>query len=203
MTDKRVALITGGARGIGHSIACHFNDAGYMAVVMDIADEFEGAYRYIKGDITRKEDRQRVLDTIVSEYGRIDILVNNAGVSPRQRLDILEMSEESMDFVMGINLKGAFFLTQLISNFMISETYDKNDINPVIINISSVSASMSSVNRGEYCISKAGVSMMTTLFADRLSEYGINVFEIRPGIILTDMTAVVKDKYDSRIKNGL
>jgi len=140
----------------------------------------------------------------MQEFGRIDILVNNAGVAPRERKDILEMSEESFDFVVGINLKGTLFMTQKVANIMIEGLEGRDQgFNPVIVNIASLSSYTSSPNRGEYCISKAGVSMLTKLFADRLAENGINVYEVRPGIIFTDMTKVVKGKYDKLIDEGL
>jgi len=135
--------------------------------------------------------------------GRIDLLVNNAGVSPKVRMDILEVTEESYDRVMTINLKGPFFLTQLVANWMIELKKFRNELEPKIVNISSISAYTSSTSRGEYCISKAGVSMMTKLYADRLSEYGVNVYEIRPGIIFTPMTEPVKEKYDKLISEGI
>lgn len=209
MIEKSVALVTGAARGIGYAIARRLSADGSAVVVVDIADEKNKIKElgesciFIKGDITSSESRRMVLEIIIKEYGRLDILINNAGVAPKTRLDILETTEESMDFVLGVNLKGTFFLTQLVSKYMIQEISDGMDIKPIIINISSISANTSSPSRGEYCISKAGVSMITSLFADRLAEYGINVYEIRPGIILTDMTSVVKEKYDKLIGEGL
>jgi 3-oxoacyl-[acyl-carrier protein] reductase len=215
MIDKRVALITGAARGIGNGIAVQLAKDGFAVAIMDVTDEDKVAENiagvkeagtpvlYLKGDITSDKSRREVVERIMTEFGRIDVLVNNAGVAPKVRLDILETTEESFDFVLDINLKGTFFLTQLVSNIMVSETKSIEGIKPKIVNISSMSAYTSSTMRGEYCISKAGVSMVTQLFADRLSEYGINVYEIRPGIILTDMTSVVKAKYDALIENGL
>ena len=169
---------------------------------MDVRDEvpaaLEGEFTYMKGDLSKKEDREAFVALAMKKYGKIDILVNVAGVAPKVRADLLEMSEESYDFVMGINTKGTLFLTQLVANKMV-ETGTQGSI----VNISSMSAYTSSVNRGEYCISKAGVSMITTLFADRLAEYGIMVNEIRPGIIATGMTATVQEKYDRLIGGGL
>jgi NAD(P)-dependent dehydrogenase (short-subunit alcohol dehydrogenase family) len=158
---------------------------------------------YIRGDITSAESRNTVVEETMKMFGRIDVLVNNAGVAPRVRMDILETTEESYDFVMNINLKGTFFLTQAVANKMSGLIGKVNDYRPKVINIASMSSYVASVSRGEYCISKAGVSMVTKLFADRLAEYGINVYEIRPGIILTPMTEVVKDKYDKLISEGL
>jgi NAD(P)-dependent dehydrogenase (short-subunit alcohol dehydrogenase family) len=215
MIDRKVALITGAARGIGNGIACQLASDGFAIAIMDVIDEEKVAENiekvkktgmpviYFKADITSETSRKEVVDSIMSKFGRIDVLVNNAGVGPKKRLDILETTEESMDFVLGINIKGTFFLSQLVANIMVKEIKEVEGIQPVIVNISSNSAYTSSPSRGEYCISKAGVSMITTLFADRLAEYGINVYEIRPGIIMTDMTTVVKDKYDALIANGI
>lgn len=215
MIEQKVALITGAARGIGNAIAYQLALDGYAIVIMDVIDKEKvednidkikkvgNPLLYLKGDITTAASRQEVVDKVLETFGRIDVLVNNAGVAPKVRMDILETTEESMDFVLGINLKGTFFLTQLVSNIMINETKNNEAIKPKIVNISSMSAYTSSTKRGEYCISKAGVSMVTALFADRLAEYGINVYEIRPGIIFTDMTSTVKEKYDTLIENGL
>ena len=144
------------------------------------------------------------MKTIKEKYGRLDIHVNNAGVAPKLRLDILKTTAESFDFVMNINLRGTFFMCQNVANAMI-EMKDSGlrDYSPRIVNIASMSAYTSSTNRGEYCISKAGISMITKLFADKLSEYGIPVFEVRPGIIMTDMTSTVKEKYDRLIAGGV
>jgi NAD(P)-dependent dehydrogenase (short-subunit alcohol dehydrogenase family) len=158
---------------------------------------------YLKCDITSAEDRKKALDETAARYGRLDVLVNNAGVAPKVRADILDMTEDSMDRVLGVNLKGTFFMTQAAAKYMAGEAVSGTGIKPVIVNISSVSAEYSSLTRGEYCISKAGVSMITTLFAHRLAEYGINVYEVRPGIILTDMTSKVKERYDALISEGL
>ena len=215
MVNQRVALVTGAARGIGNAIAAKLAKDGCAVAVMDVLDEqavaenlekIKSAHTpviYCKGDITKAASRTEVLNTILREFGRIDILVNNAGVAPRVRMDLLETTEESMDFVLGINLKGTFFLTQLIANQMIAQRQTVVEYAPAIINISSMSAYTSSTARGEYCISKAGVSMITTLFADRLAEQGIPVHEVRPGIIMTDMTSGVKAQYDALIESGL
>ena len=215
MGIKKSALITGAARGIGHGIAMQLAKDGYAIAVMDIPEEsiiteslakIRGCGQpviYIKGNITSPADRKAALDVVLSAFGRIDVLVNNAGVAPGIRMDILETTEESMDFVLGINLKGTFFLTQLVASEMVRQIKTIDGIRPKIINISSISAYTSSTPRSEYCISKAGVSMVTALFADRLAEYGINVYEVRPGIIMTDMTAGVKEKYDTLINNGI
>ncbi|MBT4682344.1 MAG: 3-ketoacyl-ACP reductase, partial [Chloroflexi bacterium] len=150
-------------------------------------------------DMGEIDSFSKITDATLSEFGQIDLLVNNAGVGPRARVDMLEVGTESYDEVMGINLRGPFFLTQLVANHMIKLIKDEVITNPKIINVSSISAYTSSPARAEYCISKAGIGMMTALWADRLAEYGINVYEIRPGIIKTDLTSGVKDKYDRLI----
>ena len=157
----------------------------------------KGDFLYVSGDISVANDRMNFVDTALKHFGQIDVLVNVAGVAPKIRSDLLSMTEESYDYVMNINTRGTLFLTQLAANEMIKRKTG------CIVNISSMSAYTSSVNRGEYCISKAGVSMITSLFADRLAEYGIAVNEVRPGIIATDMTAKVQEKYDSLIAGGL
>ena len=199
----KVAIITGAASGIGKASAIALAKKGYKTVGMgrrknpDLSD-FEGIdFTYVSGDISSAEDRKKLISTAAS-LGEINVLVNVAGVAPKERRDILEMTEESYDYVMNINTKGTLFLTQMAANEMI-----RQNIGGSIVNISSCSAYTSSTNRGEYCISKAGMSMITKLFADRLSEYGITVNEICPGIIETDMTAKVKEKYDKLIADGL
>lgn len=212
---QKIAFVTGSSRGIGYGIASQLNEEGYFVVmsgtspiekVMETIQKLpypENAL-YIQGNIAVAQDRQNFLDTILSTFGRIDLLVNNAGVAPNVRLDILQTTEESYDRVMGINLKGMFFLTQLFANAMI-RLKEQNiiDYTPRIVNISSMSSFTSSTNRGEYCISKAGISMVTMLFADKLAEFEIPVFEIQPGIIATDMTSGVKEKYDRLISEGV
>ena len=199
----KIAIVTGVLGGIGKESALMLAEKGYTVVGMgrtenpDLSD-FEGLdITYISGDISSTKDREKLLDAAVTK-GEISVLVNVAGVAPKVRRDVLEMSEESYDFVMGINTKGTLFLTQLVANEMI-----KQGEGGAIVNISSCSAYTSSTSRGEYCISKAGVSMITKLFADRLSGEGITVNEICPGIIATGMTAAVKDKYDKLIAEGL
>ena len=201
MTEKKVMIVTGGARGIGLAIAKKFVSEGYIAVRADILPEdgveaLDNSF-YVQSDISTDAGRQKIVSETMAKYGRIDALVNNAGVAPRSRLDIIETTEESYDFVMDINLKGTFFLSQLVAREMIK--LSQNGLKPKIVNMSSLSAYTASYNRGEYCISKAGVSMVTQLFADRLAEYGINVNEVRPGIIKTDMTSTVTEKYDRLI----
>lgn len=186
------ALVTGGTRGIGRAIAERLRDEDWEVVVSGRTPREIAGIRVVAADNADPGDRAR----LVAEAGEIDLLVNNAGIAPRVRADLLDMTEESMDEVMRTNLYGPFFLTQAVAKTMIGR-------GGTIVNVSSVSAYAASVNRGEYCLSKAGVSMMTQLFAARLAEYGIFVYEVRPGVIRTDMTAGVAGKYDALIENGL
>lgn len=196
----KTAIITGGIGGIGYAISTALSKSGFKTVIFDVADEEKAAEKtaqlnecvYVRGDLSKAEDRER----LVRSAGSIDLLVNCAGVAPRVRADILEVTEEDFDFVTNINIKGTFFLTQLAAKNMI-----ENKTCGRIVNISSMSAYTSSVNRPQYCISKAGVSMITKLYADKLAEYGIGVYEIRPGIIKTDMTKTVEGKYDRLIND--
>ena len=193
----KTAVVTGAASGIGLAVARRFLWEGYTVYGMsrrEAAPLDHPNFIYIPGDISVGADRVRLANAPAA----IDVLVNVAGVAPKERRDILEMSEESYDYVLDINLKGTFFLTQLVANRMIAK-----GVGGSVCNISSLSAYTSSTNRGEYCISKAGISMITQLFADRLAEYGIGVNEVRPGIIATDMTGKVKEKYDALIDGGL
>ncbi|MBQ6262805.1 MAG: 3-ketoacyl-ACP reductase [Clostridia bacterium] len=197
----KTAMITGVAGGIGGACAGTFLKNGFAVVGMDVAEkapEFGANFTYFRGDLSSREDRAAFLALALEKYGSVDVLLNVAGVAPKVRRDILETTEESYDFVMGINTKGTFFLTQAVAGEMI-----KAGRGGAIVNVSSMSAYTSSTSRGEYCISKAGVSMITALFADRLAEYGIAVNEVRPGIIMTGMTGAVKDKYDKLIGEGL
>ena len=199
----KIAIVTGVAGGIGKACALMLAKKGYTVVGMGRSDspdlsEFDNLdITYVQGDISSAEYRAKLFNAATSK-GEISVLVNVAGVAPKVRSDILEMTEESYDFVMGINTKGTLFLTQAVANEMV-----KQGKGGAIVNISSCSAYTSSTSRGEYCISKAGVSMITKLFADRLSSEGINVNEICPGIIATGMTATVKGKYDKLINEGL
>ena len=201
---KKIALVTGVASGIGRACAEKLLKEGYAVVGMSrraaMENPLEGDFLYVAGDISSTEDRQKFVNAALETYGRIDALVNVAGVAPKVRADLLTMTEESYDYVMNINTRGTLFLTQLAANAMLKNQGDQKG---TIVNISSMSAYTSSVNRGEYCISKAGVSMITKLFADRLAEYGIPVNEVRPGIIATDMTSTVQGKYDALIEGGL
>ena len=199
----KIAIVTGVAGGIGKESALQLCRAGFHVVGMDVIDAekvsgFENLnFTYVKGDLSSAASREELVETAL-QNGEISALINVAGVAPKVRRDILEMTEESYDFVMGINTKGTLFLTQAIANRMVKQGKGGS-----IVNISSCSAYTSSTSRGEYCISKAGVSMITKLFADRLAGEGITVNEICPGIIATGMTAAVKEKYDKLIEGGL
>jgi NAD(P)-dependent dehydrogenase (short-subunit alcohol dehydrogenase family) len=212
---RKVALVTGGSRGIGYSIAKHLASEGFDIAINGVrpAISVEKIVESIKqsgvdviycqGNIASREDRKRILDDVEKYYKRLDVLVNNAGIAPGERRDILTASEESFDEVISTNLKGTYFLTQAAANWMIRQKKSDQNFKGCIINITSTSATVASVNRGEYCISKAGLSMVTSLFAVRLGEFDIPVYEIRPGIIDTDMTAGVKEKYDRMIEDGI
>lgn len=204
----KVAIVTGSTRGIGRGIAQALEKENYKVVysgtrAVPTADLPQDAL-YIGCDIAQRGQREALFQEVVRRFGRIDVLVNNAGMAPRVRRDILETTEESFDEVLGVNLRGTFFMCQACANIMI-DLQNKNleDYRPRIVNIGSMSAYTSSTSRGEYCISKAGIGMVTQLFADRLAEFGIPVFEIRPGIVDTDMTKVVHEKYEGLIAGGL
>ena len=214
---RRSALVTGAGRGIGRGIALALAEAGWAVVInyrgnaatanetAGLVTEAGGDALVVQADIGVAADRARLVQAALERFGQIDLLVNNAGMAPRTRMDILETTEASYDEVMNVNLKGPFFLTQLVARTMLErlETGADSARAPQVINIGSISAYTSSPARGEYCISKAGVAMMTLLFADRLAESGINVCEVRPGIVETDMTSAVKEKYDNLIGDGL
>lgn len=212
---KRIALVTGGSRGIGLGIAEELARSGFdlaingvrpESAVSDVLRKLEGRGArviYCQGDLASANDRNGIVQHVRQSFGRLHILVNNAGIAPRERRDILEATEESFDEVMSTNLKGNYFLTQLAANWMIAQKKDDPEFQGCIINVSSISSTVASVNRGEYCISKAGISMATQLFAVRLGEYNIPVYEVRPGVISTDMTSGVKEKYDRLIEQGL
>ncbi len=204
---QKTAIVTGASRGIGRAIALRLAKDGWTVIAAARAAESDvgealGALSagscYVSADISSDADRRRLIDAAFDRFGRLDLLVNNAGVAPIERNDLLEMSEESMDRLLDINLKGTFFLTQYAAKRMLAA-----GCGDAIVNVTSMSAYTASVNRGEYCISKAGLSMVTTLFAARLAEAGIRVYEVRPGIIRTDMTAGVSAKYEALIADGL
>ena len=211
----KAALITGGSRGIGLGIAEALGKQGYNLAINGVRAEedvleqinhlknYAADVIYCQGNIGDLKDHQGIISKVTSHFKKIDLLVNNAGVAPKTRKDILELEEEGYDRLMDINLKGTFFLTQQVAIQMVSEKKGNKDYNPAIITITSMSAEVASINRAEYCISKAGLSMMTKLFAVRLAEVDIPVYEVRPGIIQTDMTSGVKEKYDNLIQGGL
>jgi 3-oxoacyl-[acyl-carrier protein] reductase len=212
---QRSALITGGTRGIGFGVAERLAREGYDLVVNGVRPEAEASEAlaqlrahgtevvYARGDIGAREGRAAVLELTRASVGVPNVLVNNAGVAPRERRDLLEMSEESYQRVLGTNLGGPLFLSQRIAREMLAERDRNAAFAACIVNVSSVSATVVSINRGEYCIAKAGLSMLTQLFAARLGPHGIPVYEVRPGVIKTDMTAGVSEKYDRLIADGL
>lgn len=212
---NRTALITGGSRGIGFGIALELAKSGFKVAINGVREQeqarasvdelrsYGSEVIYARGDISSSGDRASVLDQVIQELGPLNVLVNNAGVAPLERNDLLDAGEESFDRVMNINLKGPYFFTQLVARHMVDQVKNNRDFSACIINVSSISASLASVNRGEYCLSKAGVSMATSLWAVRLGEFNIPVYEIQPGIIKTDMTAGVREKYDGLIEEGL
>lgn len=214
-SQRPVALVTGGTRGIGLGISRHLAAEGFdlavngmrdAAAVGDVIRELErtgATVMYCRGNLGVSDDRQRMIAEVQKKFGRLQVLVNNAGMAPRERRDILEATEESFDEVLSTNLKGTYFLSQLAANWMIAQKKVSPEYFGTIVNISSISATVASVNRGEYCVSKAGMSMATQLFAVRLGEFDIPVYEVRPGVINTDMTSGVKEKYDKLIDGGL
>lgn len=212
---KQVALVTGGSRGIGYSIVKHLAMEGFdiaingvrpEEVVADVIESIRalgGKVIYCQGDISLTADRKKILQCVKDHYNKLNILVNNAGIAPKERRDVLSATEQSFDEIISINLKGNYFLTQGAANWMIEQKQADADFKGCIVNVSSISATVASVNRGDYCISKAGISMATQLFAVRLGEFDIPVYEVRPGVISTDMTAAVKEKYNTLLEQGL
>jgi 3-oxoacyl-[acyl-carrier protein] reductase len=217
-----VALVTGGSRGIGRGISVALARAGYSVAINYVRDQAAGiecerlcreaesesglgVFETVQADISTGEGRRHLLDNVLKKFGWIDLLVNNAGIAPRERRDLLETSEDSFDRVMATNAKGPFFLTQAVAKVWLSKlaTLEPTRPKPRVVTITSVSSYAPSVNRAEYCMSKAALSMMTQSFAARLAEYGINVYEVRPGVIRTDMTRAVQEKYDRVIDAGL
>lgn len=211
----KTALITGGSRGIGFGIAESLAKDGFnLAIngvrkeekVTEILDQLR-AYGikviYCQGDISNSVSRGNIINEVKRQFGQLNVMVNNAGVAPKERNDILVASEESFDYVIGTNLKGTYFLSQLAANWLIDQKKADTNFSGCIINVTSVSSTVASTNRGEYCIAKAGLSMVTQLYAARLGEFEIPVYEIRPGVIATDMTSGVKQKYDKMFSEGL
>ncbi|MDR1933833.1 MAG: 3-ketoacyl-ACP reductase [Spirochaetales bacterium] len=211
---EKTAIITGGSRGIGYGIAKQLGADGFSIAILDINafadyrsnfDALEKAgvdYLYMQGSITEKGDREAFLEKTLAKYGRVDVLVNNAGVAPKVRQDLLEMTEESFDFVVGTNLKGTMFMSQLVARQMLKQEI-RGQKRGIIVNITSSSVTVSSVNRAEYCMSKAGLAILTQVYADRLAKDRVFIYEIRPGVIDTDMTRVVHKKYSDLIEAGV
>jgi 3-oxoacyl-[acyl-carrier protein] reductase len=220
MSKNAVALVTGASRGIGSGIALELARAGFCIAInfaknrdaalecqarcLEVSPNPSAKHEIFQADISQSKDRKKLLEEITSKYQKLNILVNNAGIAPSVRADILEATEESFDQLISTNVKGPYFLTQAVANYWIkNQTSTQGTPSPKIITISSISSYTASVNRGDYCVSKAALSMLTPLYAARLAEYGIQAFEIRPGVIATDMTGAVKEKYDKLIADGL
>ena len=215
LPTNRTAFVTGGSRGIGLGIAQALAADGWRLAIngmrseSDVSDALDSLRLasphviYCRGDISLAADRAACLDRIDGEFGGLNLLVNNAGIAPRVRADILEATEQSFDEIFNVNLKGPYFLTQAVARWMIVQRQADAAFDGCVVNISSISAEIASINRGDYCMARAGTSMATKLWAVRLAEYGIRVYEIRPGVIATDMTAGVKEKYDRMIAEGL
>jgi len=221
ITLSPVALVTGASRGIGRGIAIALARAGHSVAINYVSNydaavecrelcqaaapaDAEASFDLYPGDISEAHSRGQLLKTVIERFGWVDVLVNNAGVAPIERKDLLEANEESFDRLISINLRGPFFLTQALAKFWLAGLAERPARpRPKIITISSISAYTASTNRGDYCLSKAGLAMMTQLFAVRLAEKGIGVYEIRPGIVATDMTSSVKEHYDRLIAEGL
>jgi 3-oxoacyl-[acyl-carrier protein] reductase len=213
--SPRVAIVTGGTRGIGLGIARALAAEGWSLVlcgvrpepaVRSIVDELRavaGAVEYAQADVARAADRERLVARTLERHGAIDALVNNAGRAPRVRADLLEATEESFEELLRTNLQGPYFLTQRVARELVASARASRAVPPAIVFVTSISAEAASLNRGDYCVSKAGLAMTARLFAARLAAHGISVFEVRPGVIATDMTAGVKEMYDRRIAEGL
>lgn len=212
---KKTALITGGSRGIGLGIATCLAREGYDLAICGVRELNAGKavwsslqtlgreVVYCQADIGRTPDRERLVQTVKDHFGQLNLLVNNAGIAPRERRDLLETTEDSFDEVLQTNLKGPYFLTQAVARWLVDQKQAQAGFTGCIIFVTSISATVASVNRGEYCISKSGLSMASQLWAVRLAEYQIPVYEIRPGLVQTDMTAAVRTKYDRLIADGL
>ncbi len=220
MASRPTALVTGAGRGIGRGICLELAREGYDLAGNDIlyepentrtglievkkkAEEAGAAFLPVPGDVSELKDHEAMIEAVLKRFGRIDVLVNNAGIAPEKRTDILETPPESYDRVLAVNCRGPFFLTQKVARLMVARLKTEPAPKPCLIFITSISAAVSSTNRAEYCISKAALSQTATVFADRLSEAGINVYEVRPGIIATGMTAPVQERYDKLIAEGL
>jgi len=211
---KRVALVTGGTRGIGLGVSralaaegfdlalCGRREEGQVGGVLEELRAKGGDVRYFRADVASREDRERLVAGLRAAFDRLHLLVNNAGVAPAERADLLEAGEESFDRLVAVNLKGPYFLTQAVARWMTEQRQKPGDQGAIVF-VTSVSAEAASPNRGEYCVSKAGLAMTARLFAVRLAGEGIPVYEVRPGIVRTDMTSGVADKYDKLIGEGL
>lgn len=211
----KVALVTGGTRGIGLGISRQLASDGFHLAVNGRRSEHEveqalvelkslgGEVLYCQADVADAAGRGKMVAEVRAKFGRLDVLVNNAGVAPDVRADLLDATPESFDRLISINLRGPYFLTQAVARWMIEQRQSDSAFSGVVVNVSSVSATLASVNRGDYCISKAGIAMATQLWATRLAEFGIQVYEVRPGVIRTDMTSGVTEKYDKLIAAGL
>ncbi|KPM49353.1 3-ketoacyl-ACP reductase [Jiulongibacter sediminis] len=212
---NKVALVTGGSRGIGFGIATELAKVGFDLTINGVRDE-ESAQEalnslqshgtkvtYAQGNIAKAEDRTAIIEKVLADHGRLNVLVNNAGVAPKVRKDMLEIEEEDFDYMMNINQKGTFFLTQKAAKELIKQKEGNDDFEAMIINITSISARTASTQRIEYCMAKASLSIMSSSFAVKMADYGIPVYEVQPGVIETDMTTVVKDKYTKMAEDGL
>jgi 3-oxoacyl-[acyl-carrier protein] reductase len=211
---KRVALVTGGTRGIGLGIAkalaadgfelalCGVREAGAVSPLLEELGAL-GTARYFRADVGEGSDRARLVAEVKAAFGRLHVLVNNAGVAPRERVDLLDAGEESFERLMRVNLQGPYFLTQGVARWMLEQGRADAGWSGCVVNVTSVSATVASTNRGEYCVSKAGLAMASQLWAVRLAEHGVPVYEVRPGIIRTDMTRGAEEKYDRLIGEGL
>lgn len=209
---KRVAIVTGSASGIGNAVLTRLAADGYAVVGCSrrplgdaeraALDAISADWRYVSADISTDEGQKSVIDAAYDSFGRLDVLVNNAGVAPVERRDLLEMTAQSFDRLISINLRGAFFLTQYAARRMTAEPRESNAFRAIIF-VTSISADTVSLNRGEYCVSKSALSMTAKLYAERLAAEGINVYELRPGIVDTDMIKTVRDKYETMLEGGL
>jgi NAD(P)-dependent dehydrogenase (short-subunit alcohol dehydrogenase family) len=220
MNSRPTAFVTGASRGVGRGISLELARCGFDIVgnatrlevqdrqaglreVQQRVEELGANFEPAPGDIADLSTHEHLLSVALERFGRVDVLVNNAGIAPRQRRDILETTPESFDQVLAVNTRGTFFLTQRFARQMVKQPPGESPLTPTVVFVSSISASVSSPSRAEYCISKAAISQAAAVFADRLAEFGINVYEVRPGIVETDMTAPVREQYDARIAQGL
>ena len=218
--ENSVAVVTGAGQGIGRGISLELAKNGFDIVGVDVffkpsnkqiglfevkerVEKLGSDFLPIQGDVSSLKDHELILEQALDRFGKVDVLVNNAGIAPEKRLDILETTPESYDRLLSVNARGPFFLTQKIAQQMVKQVEQNPGLKPCIVFITSISAYVSSLSRAEYCVSKAALSQAARIFADRLSEFGINVYEVRPGIIQTDMTAAVRNKYDKLIDKGL